>query len=161
MFPLCFVGQLVKWGLWENEWTTRFGNGASFSIGDPLGDYGGGLLYRGLWEDSNSLFYRETLFIGDPARCQRRLCKRTSLSIGAPLGNLERDSFYRGLWETDEGAFRKRSVFLNGSSARGTCKEGREGYVKESYENGHLSPQRPRGTWRAVRLPRTSRDSAM
>jgi hypothetical protein len=31
-------------------------------------------------------FYQETLFTGDPARCQRRLCKRTSLSIGAPLG---------------------------------------------------------------------------
>jgi len=43
------------------------------------------------------LFYQETLFIGDPARCQRRVCKRTYLSIGAPLGNLERDSFYRGL----------------------------------------------------------------
>jgi hypothetical protein len=87
-----------------NEQTTASGNGASFSIGDPLEDHGGGLLYRRLWEEGKILFYQETSFIGDPARCQRRLCKRTSLSIGVPLGNLERDSFYRRLWETAEGA---------------------------------------------------------
>jgi hypothetical protein len=73
----------------------------------------------------------------------RRLWKRASLSIGGPLEDMEGTPLpgtsidsKRGLW--------KWRVSLNGSSVRGTWREGSftgdpEGYVKDGSGNEHLS----------------------
>ena len=59
-----------------NESTTGSGDGASLSIGAPLGSMEGvGLLYRG---EARFCFYQRMF--------RRRLWKRLTLSIGAPLG---------------------------------------------------------------------------
>jgi hypothetical protein len=52
---------------------------------------------------------------------------------------------YQGLQGMEVGGLWKRSISLYGNSARGTWRKGSfngdpEGYVKEGYENGHLSP---------------------
>ena len=122
-----------------------------------------GLLYRGLGEEGEILFFRETLFIGDSERYLKEGSGNGQLFPYGPRWGSWREFVYRILCKMDEGGLWKRSVSFYGSSARGPWREGSFTGDPERYVNAvERGISLHRGLFgepgRGIRLQRTLRE---